>query len=372
MNVYERLGVKQYINASATLTMYGGSIMPKEVLEAMCEASQSYIDLIELHKKAGDAIAKLTHNEAAFVSNGAAAGIMLATAAAIAGDDREARAKLPSSDGMKNEIVLSQAGRVGYDYAIKMAGGKYIPYGDERGGTAEQLEAAITEKTAAIFVFYFEHLMDNQPPFEMQVKIAKAHGIPLFVDAAAQLPRKENLWRYTQEGADLAIFSGGKGLRGPQSSGLIVGRKELIDKILTIASPNAGIGRPMKVGKEEIVGLMAAVKLYMEQDEAAVLAGYELAVQAVIDAFCDDDAVEAGRSFPSEAGQPMPRAQVKLLPGKFKADAGELITQLKLCEPGVLVAGHGDVLLINPQTLLQGEIDIVIDKLKEVLSANRA
>ena len=371
MNIYEKLGVKQYINAAATLTMYGGSIMPDEVIAAMIEASKSYVDLVELHKKAGDFIAKLTHNEAAFIPNGAASGLMLATAAAIAGNDPDARERLPYTDGMKNEIILSQAGRVAYDYAIKMAGGKYVPYGDDKSGTAEQLEAAITDKTAAIFVFYFEHRMDNQPDFATQVKIAKAHGIPIFVDAAAQLPKKENMWRYTRDGADLAIFSGGKGLRGPQSSGLIVGRKDLIDTIREIASPNRGIGRPMKVGKEEIAGLMTAVKLFMEQDEQAAVADYERQVQYVIDEFAGYDGAEASRSFPSEAGQPMPRALVTLKPGAFKADGEGVAAQLKQCSPGVLVAARGNDIYINPQTLLDGEIEIVAGKLREVLNANR-
>ena len=353
MNIYDKLGVKRYINATATLTMYGGSIMSPEVIAAMEEASKSYIDIVDLHKKVGDYIAKLTNNEAAFVPNGCATGIMLATAVAIAGDDLEARAKLPDTAGMKNEVILSKAGRVPYDFAIKMAGGKYVTYGDEKHGTAEQLEAAITDKTAAILVFYFEHRMDNQPSFETQVKIAKAHGIPIFVDAAAQLPMKENLWRYTQAGADLALFSGGKGLRGPQASGLIVGKKLWIDRIRSIASPNWGFGRPMKVGKEEIIGLMKAVEMYMEHNEEELLADYERQVKFVIDSFESDASLEVSRSFPSEAGQPMPRAQIILKPGAFKVDAKEIGAILKE-EKGVLVAAYDDRIQINPQTLFKG------------------
>ena len=371
MNIYDKLGLKQYINALATVTIYGGSIMPDEVVEAMREASQSYVNILDLHKKAGDYIAKLTHNEAAFIPNGAASGMVLATAAAIAGDDPEARANLPDTEGLKNEIIILAANRVGYDFAIKMAGGKFVTYGDETSGTTEQLEAAITDKTAAIFVFYFDHRMDSQPPLSVQAEIAKRHGIYLFVDAAAQIPRKENLWKFTQDGADLAIFSGGKGLCGPQSSGLIVGKRSLIDRILTIASPNPGLGRPFKVGKEEIISLMTAVRLYMEKDEIATVAGYERQVEYVIKSFAGFDGIEAARSFPSEAGQPMPRALVRLLPGVFKANAEEICEQLKMCKPAILVAAKGDSIFINPQTLLKNEIEIVTGKLKEVLAANR-
>ena len=380
MNIYDKLGVKQYINAAATLTMYGGSIMPDEVVAAMKEAAGSYVDIMELHKKAGDYIAKLTHNEAAFISNGAAAGIVLATAAAVAGDDPQRRGQLPESDG-KNEIVISRAGRISYDYAVKLGGGKYALYGDAEHATEEQLEAAITPRTAAIFMFYFEHRMDNQPSFEAQVRIAKKHGVYLFVDAAAQLPAKEKLWQFTRDGgADLAIFSGGKGLRGPQSSGLIVGKKEIVDRIATIASPNAGLGRPFKVGKEEIIGLMTAVRLYVEADEAAEIAKYERQVEYVIDAFSPgkeskcgndvNDGVEVVRSYPSEAGQPMPRAEIKLLPGSFKASAADICEQLKNCRPAVLVAVQGESLMINPQTLMDGEIEIVVEKIKETLKEN--
>ena len=366
MNIYEKLGVKQYINAAATLTAFGGSIMPDEVVEAMKEASASYVDILEFHKKAGDYIAKLTHNEAAFISNGAAAGIVLATAAAVAGDDAQKREELPLSEG-KNEIIISRAGRIRYDFAVKLGGGKYALYGDDDKSTEAQLEAAITPNTAAIFMFYFEHRMDNQPSLEAQVRIAKKHGVYLFVDAAAQLPAKEKLWSFTRAGADLAIFSGGKGLRGPQSSGLIVGKRDLIARVATIASPNPGVGRPFKVGKEEIAGLMTAVRLYVEEDEEAVIAGYERQVEYFIGALAGVKGVEVTRSFPSEAGQPMPRAQVKILPGAFDADAAGICERLKNCRPAVLTAVQGDSLMINPQTLLKGEIEIVADKLKEVL-----
>ena len=371
MNIYEKLGVKQYINAAATLTTYGGSIMPDEVVAAMTEASGSYVEILELHRKAGDYIAKLTNNEAAFVSNGAAAGIALATAAVVTGDDPQKREMLPFSEG-KNEIVISLAGRARYDFAIKTGGGKRVYYGDETRSTEAELEAAITDDNAAIFMFFYQNRMENQPAFDTQVRIAKKYGVPLFIDAAAQLPLKENLWRLTQDGADLAIFSGGKGLKGPQSSGLVVGKRNLIDRILTIASPNPGFGRPFKVGKEEIVGLAEAVRLYMETDENAVLAEIERQITYVIVSFNGFKGVDLTRSFPGEAGKPMPRVQVKLLPGYFTSSASGISEQLKICRPAVLVLTGEDSLYINSQTLLKDEIKIVVDKIKEVLTENRS
>ena len=372
MSIYDELGVKRYINALATVTMFGGSLMPGEVLDAMREAAGSFVSIPELQKKAGDYIAKLTHNEAAMISNGAAAGMVLATAACIAGDDPDKRNALPYTDDMKNEIVLFEGKRVGYDFAIRQAGGKIVGYGGAEGTTANQLEAAITKNTAAIFIFQFEHQMDAQPSIEAQVAIGKRHGVPVIVDAAAQIPKKENLWRFTRDlGADAAIFSGGKGLRGPQSSGLVVGRRALIERMASFACPNGGIGRPLKVGKEEIVGLMAAVKRYMERDEAADLRTYEEWVRAAVDAFAGDQAVLVERDYPSEAGQPMPRAKLTPRPGALKINARGIDAALRACEPGVLVTSTDGSIFINPQTLNPGEIEIVIEKIQRVIEANR-
>ena len=222
MDIYDELGVKKVINGLATVTVLGGSIMPPEVLAAMTEASRYFVEIDDFQAKAGRRIAEWTHNEAAYVSCGAAAGIVLSTAACIAGTDPEKRGRLPDTEGMANEVIVHQAGLVGYAQAIRHAGGKIVTIGDEHGATAQQLEAAITRRTAALFYFPNASRLAGQVPLEEGIAIAHRHGIPVIVDAAAQLPPVENLWRFTQMGADLAIFSGGKGLCGPQSSGLVV------------------------------------------------------------------------------------------------------------------------------------------------------
>ena len=206
---------------------------------------------------------------------------------------------------MKNEIILHRRNRVGYDFAIRQAGGKLVEIGTDEGATPADLEAAITERTAAIFVFYKNLSMDGQISLEQQIEIARRKGVPLIVDAAAQLPPVENLWNFTHMGADLALFSGGKGLCGPQSSGLILGRRDLIEACAFNACPRAFIGRPMKVGKEEIAGLMAAVRWYLDLDHAALMQTYEDQVGWIIAAFSGRPHVSARRSFPSEAGQPI-------------------------------------------------------------------
>jgi D-glucosaminate-6-phosphate ammonia-lyase len=368
MDIYDELGVRKIVNGSATLTMLGGSVMPPEVLVAMTQASQYFVDIDDLQAKAGQKIAEWTHNEAAYISCGAAAGMVLGTAACITGLDPEKRARLPHTDGMKNEIIVHARNRVGYDFAIRQAGGKIVPIGTEAGATPADLEAAITERAAAIFVFYRHLSMDGQIPLEQQVEIARRRGVPLIVDAAAQLPPVENLWNFTHMGADLAVFSGGKGLCGPQSSGLIVGRRDLIDACAFNACPRAFIGRPMKVGKEEIAGLMAAVRWYLNLDHAALLQSYEDLVGRVITAFTGQPHVSARRSFPSEAGQPHPRAEIIMDEQALGMSRDELLRQLYAGTPPIHLASAGtNGIYVNPQTLQPGQEKIIIERILEII-----
>ena len=368
-DIYDDLGVTKVINGAATLTRFGGSLMPPEVLAAMAEAAQHFIDIDELHQKVGERLAAWTRNEAAYVSSGAAAGLALSTAACITGLDPDKRERLPYTDGLKNEIITQKRGIVGYAFAIRQAGGKIVEVGTEEGTTSGEMEAAINDRTAAIFYFYNPARMPGQVPLERGIEIARRAGIPVVVDAAAQIPPVENLWRFTAMGADLALFSGGKGLRGPQSSGLILGRKDLIEACTFNACPRAFIGRPMKVGKEELVGLMTAVRLYLDLDHEALMQSYEDQVQAVIAAFADHPHITARRSFPSEAGQPMPRAEITL---DDEAALGitrdEVMAQLREGSPSIILAeagAHG--LYVNPQTLTPGQEQIIIGRIMEIL-----
>lgn len=372
MDIYDELGVRKIINASATLTMLGGSRMPPEVLAAMNAAAAHFVEIDELQAKVGAQLAALTRNEAAYVSCGAAAGLVLATAACIAGTDAEKRARLPDSSGMNNEILVHRRGLVGYSFAIRQAGGKLVEFGSDEGASAADLEAAITPRTAGVFAFTKHLQMDGLVPLAEQAEIAHRHGIPLVVDAAAQIPPVSNLWNYTGTGgvgADLAIFSGGKGLRGPQSSGLIVGRRDLIDACAFHACPRAFIGRPMKAGKEEIAGLLAAVRWTLAQDETALLQRYEAQVAFVIAEMDGLAGVRAHRSFPSEAGQPMPRAEIAFDAEVLGIARDEIQRRLMSGSPGVaLAAGGQNSLLFNPQTLEPGEEQIVVARLRAAIA----
>ena len=225
MDVYDKLGVTKVVNGAATLTRLGGSLMPPEVVAAMSEAARYFVDMVELQAAVGRQIAEWTHNEAAFVSCGAAAGLALSAAACIAGADREKRGRLPYSEGMANEVIVYKHNRVGYDFAMRQAGAKLVEVGVESEAALTELEAAITDQTAAILYFYNVSRMGGMVPTEKAIEIAHRHDVPFIVDAAAQIPPVANLWRFTQMGADLVLFSGGKGLRGPQASGLILGRQ---------------------------------------------------------------------------------------------------------------------------------------------------
>ena len=369
MNIYERLGIRTVINGNATLTRLGGSIMPPEVVAAMADAAKHFVDIIELQKRVGEEIAKRTHNEAAYVSCGAAAALTLSTAACITGLDPTKREKLPQLDAsMKSEVIVHRHGRVGYDFAVRQVGVTFVEIGDENGTTPDALENAITEKTAAIFYFANpgrEHLW---VPYEAAIAIAKKHGVPLIVDAAAQLPPPENLWRFTQMGADLALFSGGKGLCGPQSSGLILGKKSLIEAIAFNGPPHPFIGRGMKVGKEELVGLLAAVEWYVGQDHAELQQSYEDQVTYYDEVFADIQGVTVHRSYPSEAGQPMPRTEIRFDEAQLGITRNEILQQLAEGEPAIDIASAGaNAVIINGQTLMPGEVEIIAQRLKKIV-----
>ena len=370
MSIYERLGIRTVINGNATLTRLGGSIMPPEVVDAMVDASKYFVDIIELQKRVGEELAKLTHNEAAYVSNGAAAALTLSTAACITGLDPDKRAKLPHLDStMKNEVIVHRHGRVGYDFAVRMVGVEFVEIGDENGTTPDELENAITDKTAAIFYFANPSREHLWVPYEKGIEIAKKHGVPLIVDAAAQLPPPENLWRFTHKGADLAMFSGGKGLCGPQSSGLIVGKKSLIDAIAFNGPPHPFIGRGMKVGKEEMVGLLAAVEWYLNQDHDQLMQSYEDQVMDFAEVFEDINGITVYRSFPSEAGQPMPRTEIRFDAEQLGITRDQILRHLQNGEPSIDIAAAGtNGVLINGQTLMPGEVEIIAHKIKEILN----
>ena len=298
MTVYDTLGVAPIINAKGTATRLSGGLMRAEVSAAMVEASLHCVDMAELQAAASREIAKATGAEAGYVASGAAACLTLAAAACIAGLDPGRMARLPDTRGMKNEMIMMRSQRNFYDHAIRAAGATIIEVGlpDRYAGAgvrdAEgwEIEDAITDNTAAIF---YVADASAQPSLKTITTIAKKHKIPVIVDAAAQLPPQSNLKKFIAEGADLVAYSGGKALGGPQASGILCGRKDLImsaalqhldldiyedmwdppksliDKRKLKGTPQHGIGRSCKAGKEEVVGVLTALRLFIAEGDTA-------------------------------------------------------------------------------------------------------
>ena len=374
MGVYERLGLRRVINADATLTRLGGSLMPSHVLDAMREAGGSFVDMYELQRVVGIRLAELTRNEAAYVSTGAAAGLVLATLAAMTDGDLETIARLiETREAPKNEVIIHRVHRIPYDPAIRLGGARIVEVGNRLQTFPWELEAAITPRTAMVFYAAGVHLADGALPLAETVEIAHAHGIPVVVDAAAQLPPTENLWRFTRElGADLAVFSGGKDFHGPQASGLLVGTEAMIAAIAVNGSPHQRLARPMKVGKEEMIGLLAAVEQYVDEDWQDRARRYEAIVERWIEHFRAVPGLSASRMFPNEAGQPTPRCRVE-----FAAETGlsgaEVVRLLWEGDPRIAVAVDGpDGISMTPELLEEGEESILLDRIAALTLAPAA
>jgi uncharacterized pyridoxal phosphate-dependent enzyme len=372
MSRYDDLGVRRVINASATLTRLGGSLMPPPVLAAMQEGASAFIDLPELQQRVGERIAELTHNDACYISSGAAAGVAVAVSACLTGGDPAKVAALPENPGDKNEVVVHRAQRNGYDHAARQTGARMVEIGTKEGTQPEELEAAIGPHTACVLYFAGAHFAPGAVPLPDVIRSAHARSVPVLVDAAAQIPPVSNLWHFTRDlGVDIVIFSGGKGLRGPQSSGLVLGRADIIAACRPNASPNHSLGRPMKVGKEEMLGLLAAIEWSLGRDEPTVLADYEATVQMWLAGLAGLPGVRAERGYPSEAGQPHSRAIVHIgSPCPLTRD--DVVAALWGQDPRIAVASVGDdAIALNPQTLEPGEAEQVLTALRRVLARER-
>ncbi|HET6518933.1 MAG TPA: DegT/DnrJ/EryC1/StrS family aminotransferase [Geminicoccaceae bacterium] len=396
MHVYDRLGVKRRVNGSGTLTRLGGSLMPPEVLAAMAEAAESCVDVAELQAAASRVIARHTGAEAGIVTSGAAAALTLGTAACLTGFDAARMDRLPDTSGMPNEVVMCRIHRGGYDHAIRAAGARLVEVGFNdrgigcgiRGVEPWEIEAAITPGTVAIA---YTATPADEPPLAQVAAVAEAHGLPVIVDAAAQLPPAGNLRRFIEEGAALVAFSGGKAIRGPQASGILCGRRDLIGAAvlqqldMDVAPetwepppgliprerlrglPHHGLGRGFKVGKEEIAGLVVALERFASLDMAAELAAREGWLSEIAGRLDDVAGVYTRLLSPEETGG-APVLEVSLADG----DAWALSRALQAGDPPVHLgearAAEG-VLLVKAGGLREGDAAAIAERLIEVLSS---
>ncbi len=256
-NPYLALGVRPFINCCSVRTMHGGSLMLPQVRAAMAEASRHFVNLDELMEKASERLAELTGAEWGLVTCGSAAAVALGTMACVAGNDPIKMLRLPDTTGMANRVVMVKNQRFAYDQAIRMSGTVIVEV-----ETIEELDRAFEEPVAMVCVLG-THEHESKVRMEDLIARAKPRGVPVMVDAASEHIVRPSPWLV--RGADLVIYSGGKFLRGPQTSGLLLGRKDLVQAAWRNASPHQALGRPMKVSKEDVIGLLTAVEYWMEQ-----------------------------------------------------------------------------------------------------------
>jgi len=365
-SLYERLGVHPFINARGTITTLGGSVMPLQVVQAMQDASRQFVHLNDFQEKAGERIAELTGAEAAFICAGAASGMLLSGAACLTGVDTEIIQRLPKVGDRPNQFVISLVDSHYYVHqGFELSGGELVRVGTRQSITPQDYAEAITEKTAAVVYF-----LGSQPPEQLPevVEIAHQRNVPVIVDAAAQLPPRSNMTDLPAMGVDLTVFSGGKGLFGPQSSGLVLGKKELVKASALNSNPYSGIGRGMKVGKEEIAGLLTAVELFFEMDEAALIQEWYRRCQVVAQAVNGVDGIEATFTRPFENKFPpaSPLVHLRFAEGA-PLTAPEVNKALEAGTPSILASASDSSLTVGPQTLQDGEAEIIAARIEEIV-----
>src|SRR5262245_58347626 len=302
--VYEVLGVKPVINATGTVTILGGSLMPPEVVAAWAEASKHFVNLLELQEKVGEQIARLVGVEAALVTTGAAGALLLGTAAAVTRGDPNFIKRLPDTNGMRNEVLLQRAHHSCYDNQLTDVGVKLIDV-----ETAADVRKAVSDRTALMF---FMNVAEAEGKIGRKewVALARRHKVPTLLDAAADVPPVQRLPEYNRLGFDLVAFSGGKALRGPNDTGLLLGSKDLIEAGKLNAKPHCGTsGRMMKVSKEDMVALLAAVERFVRLDHKALWREWERRIGVIESALKDVPTLRCERVVPPIANH-VPHLQI--------------------------------------------------------------
>jgi L-seryl-tRNA(Ser) seleniumtransferase len=363
-DLFSELGLRTFINAAGTYTMLTGSLMTNEVMDAINTVSKKYVQLDEVQDKVGAKIAALCRAEAATVTAGCWSALVLGMAGVLTGMDPKKVAQLPflEGTGMKSEVLLQKSHSVGYDHALTNAGVKLITI-----ETADELEKAINEKTALLW-FLNREAPKGQIQHEEWVRIARKHNIPSMIDIAADVPPVENLWKFNDMGFDLVVISGGKALCGPQSAGILMGKKTLVDAAKLSASPRSGIARGHKVNKEEIIGMYVALDNYIKRDHAKEWKMWEDRVAVI------DKAVKSVPGVSTEVFVPAidnhnPSLRISWDPSKVNITKEKLAENLRMGEPSVEVVSWetDNMIRITVFMLQHGEDKVVARRIKEEL-----
>lgn len=363
---FRELGVRPFINAAGTYTAMTASLMAPEVMEAIGYASRHYVMLDELHDRVGERIATLLHAEAAMVTSGAAAALTLGTAGVLTGADRAKVVDLPNVAGMKSEVIVQKAHRFGYEHAVRNCGVTLVEV-----ETPEDVDRAVTGKTAML-LFYNNNNSAGRIPDDAFVRLGKKHGVPTLNDAAADVPPVDNLWKYTRMGFDLVAFSGGKGLRGPQSAGLLLGRKDLIAAARLNAPPNGNtIGRGLKVNKEEMLGMLAALERYLALDHTGERREFDRRAETIRRQAAAVPGVTA-EVFVPEVANHVPHVRVSWDAAARGMTPADVVTALRDGNPSIGTRAEGDALVIGVWMMQPGEDQIVARRLREALGVKSA
>ncbi len=362
----KELGVRPIINGAGVYTMMTASLMNPEAVRAIEAMSHHFVRLDELHDAVGQRIAKLLQCEAAMVPSGAAAGLTLATAACMTGTNSEFILRLPDTTGMKNEVIIQKSHRFPYDHSVRNCGVRLIEV-----ASAEELERAITPRTAMLLFLNKGEPLGQIKAAEF-VQIGKKHGIPTLNDAAADVPPVENLFKYTKMGFDLVAFSGGKGLMGPQSAGLLLGRRDLIQAARLNTAPNSdSLGRGLKVNKEEIVAMWVALEHYLKRDHEKDWREWEDRIKVMSSGLASARGVSTERFVPEIANQ-VPHLRIRWEPSVVKVSHPEAVRQLRDGAPSIepVPASYvEDTLEFSTWTFQPGDAEVVTSRLKEILKA---
>jgi L-seryl-tRNA(Ser) seleniumtransferase len=356
------MGVRPFINAAGTYTAMTSSLMPPEVIEAIRYASEHYVMLDELHDRVGERIASLLRCEAAMVTAGAASALTLGTAAVLTGTDRRKIVDLPDLSGMKSEVIIQKSHRFAYDHAVRNCGVRMVEV-----ETRDDLERAINDRTA-MMLFFNANNAAAQIRDEEFAQLGRKHGVPTLNDAAADVPPVDNLWKYTRMGFDLVAFSGGKGIRGPQSSGLLLGRKDLIAAARLNGPPNSdAIGRGMKVNKEEMLGLLVALELYVKRDHDAERREFERRAETIQKSAAAVPGV-AAEIFVPEIANHVPHVRISWDAGAKRLSAADVVKALRDGEPSIGTRSERDSVVVGVWMMRPGDDRIVARRLRQVLS----
>ena len=360
-DLFKELGVTPVINAGVTMTFLSGSLMMPEVVEAIQSTSHDFANMYELQDKIGAKMAEMLHCEAAMVTSGAACGILLGTAAAITGTNQEKIKQLPNLPGPRPEVIMQKSHRYLFDQAVTTTGARII----EVEGPAE-MEQAFNGNT--VMALFFNAAEKSSVTREQFIEISKKHNIPTFIDAAADVPPVENLFKYQKMGFDLVTFSGGKMIRGPQSAGLLFGRKDLIEAAKLNHSPHeAPIGRPMKVNKEEMFGMYAALKSYLERDHKKEWQDWLNRINKIQTRIEKVDGVKGETHVEPGPANAFPSLHVSWDENKVKTTPREVLEALKNGTPSIVANGNDKVLSIGVVLLRPDQVDVVAKRVREIL-----